>query len=633
MSASPDHMAFPGSPSARLRLSMSPSACTPARSPLAIACFFLCGLVLTIVVPFYVPVQPAVSESYIFGFNNRAAVLVFFAFMAAFGWWMRSRPPRITLSRGATLSRNGVALLFGVPTLLLVLLWWLTRQSGGIDESTYFLDRLQELAHGQAIYRDFEFPYGPLPLYLPLWVAQLSHLSLTDAFYAVWMLQWLLGLWFLWRVVEAVCGGSARKNTILLLLLLTWLPSMLTLGPNYTPLRFWAVPYAVVMLYRRLAGKKPLLSTAVVALLWIVALMFYSTEQSFSFSGATLLMFALFVRPRNRELWLSLLLLGAGTVGMVAYSEHAGFLQAMHAMGSGGYNFPLLPALQLVPLLAMPILGAWVFADGLRHPEEAGVTQYLVATTLIALPAALGRCDTGHLIVNTVGATVVGWSVLAQTQKLWRWAWPTYLVVVLLLPLPITMFNTRRIVTTALKTRYTPERLAAMPTTGLQGRFASMLRQHGSSPQMLARSGVLSELPMPNGEPLMAPFGMPVLVPTLGGPLHMTSGRYLGMEDVTLPRQVEEKIGELRDHPARWLFMPRDFQCREYVPSRRELVLSLLALYVPPVRHDVQMYEPLCTYIRQSYRAADTELPSALAQYELLRPRVQPASSAAPEPR
>ena len=57
------------------------------RAPLAIAVVLLAGAAATLVLPYFVPVAPVISESYLLGFNNQACFVIFVTFALFFSWW------------------------------------------------------------------------------------------------------------------------------------------------------------------------------------------------------------------------------------------------------------------------------------------------------------------------------------------------------------------------------------------------------------------------------------------------------------------------------------------------------------------------------------------------------------------
>ena len=82
------------------------------------------------------------------------------------------------------------------------------------------------------------------------------------------------------------------------------------------------------------------------------------------------------------------------------------------------------------------------------------------------------------------------------------------------------------------------------------------------------------------------------------------TGYYYGLENVFTETQVEEKLSELRSHPAAPLIVPADYGCIPG-PHRKQLLGILSGLYVPPARHPLLITERLCRYLHDGYRRQD----------------------------
>lgn len=65
---------------------MRPDLSLPRRPAISVLLFVAAGLTALFVLPFHVPVAPAISDSYTFGFNNRAALAIFGVFAIAFAY-------------------------------------------------------------------------------------------------------------------------------------------------------------------------------------------------------------------------------------------------------------------------------------------------------------------------------------------------------------------------------------------------------------------------------------------------------------------------------------------------------------------------------------------------------------------
>jgi hypothetical protein len=115
---------------------------------------------------------PASSESYAFGFNNRLCLLLFLGLVTAVaGVTWAGGLEAFGLRKGGepykwrTQARGLFLRVFAVAVVLAALFFWLTYSVGGINDSTYFLDRIHLMERGMRPFHDFEFVYGSGPLY------------------------------------------------------------------------------------------------------------------------------------------------------------------------------------------------------------------------------------------------------------------------------------------------------------------------------------------------------------------------------------------------------------------------------------------------------------------------------------
>jgi hypothetical protein len=197
------------------------------------------ALFLVFWLPYHVPVQPSVSDSYLFGFSNKTFEVLLLLFVAAL----------VISERGLALGLPGRAAslpipqrtLFGVLAVVAAVcavMYFLTRGLSGYDESRYLIDRVRLLAEGRTPYREFEFAYGPLLLYGPLAIARMFGIGIESGYYAFWSLTATLGYYLLYQTINRIDFPCSRKRTIFLVFSLGVMPGLLNTGANYTLLRF-----------------------------------------------------------------------------------------------------------------------------------------------------------------------------------------------------------------------------------------------------------------------------------------------------------------------------------------------------------------------------------------------------------
>ena len=158
------------------------------RTPLQKIFFLLALASLVFLVPYLIPVGQSISLSYVVGFSNRAAVILFVLGTVAFAIFSRGELG-VTTPADRQLP---VSHLVSAMTLTFVLGVLKIRSGFPLGEALFSIDRMQMLASGLRPFRDFEFPYGPLQLYAPFEVARRFHLSLPRGYALWWIVEWVL---------------------------------------------------------------------------------------------------------------------------------------------------------------------------------------------------------------------------------------------------------------------------------------------------------------------------------------------------------------------------------------------------------------------------------------------------------
>lgn len=384
--------------------------------PAARAAILALGAGLVFALPWGVPVRAdVVADSAVFGFSNAAATLGLAATLLALTVAARLEPPRAAHARRAGLVRSPARRGAGERLVILACAgagaglvwgWWRAIPQSWFGESAYFLTRLDMLALGLRPYRDFDYGYGPALLELPWLAHRLSggRLGADTAFVASVAAQHALGVFAAAALLARVCPAPGVRIAILLVVSAAGLN--ITLGPIYALLRFVYAPWAAVVFHapgRRAAA--PLRAAAALALAlggWLL-----SPEVGLATAAALLagiVVPALSGRP--------VALAEAAAVIAAPALFVAGFgtesLATLAAFGGGAFNLPVLPAPYMLALLGLacallPSAGA----EALRGGRAAAATAALAAALALLLPAALGRCDPGHVMANGLALAAV----------------------------------------------------------------------------------------------------------------------------------------------------------------------------------------------------------------------------------
>ena len=372
------------------------------------------GLAAIFFVPYLFAHPDGHSQSYLAHYSNRAALMIFLLFTA--GLAAASDGLGLRLGGGLT-ERAGRGVLFGaigVGLGLTGVVWWLSRQLGAAMETRYFLDRYEQLALGLRLYRDLEFPYGPLMLYPQLGLARVLHVAVGDAHFAVLMVHWVLGLAALWFVCGRLAGSRRAMLALFVLLAGFWLTATVDGAMNYTPLRFLLGPAIALQTFALWQRGTAAWRVFGFALGGFFLLLFFSPEQGIAFALGTLLFFGALVR--SRALVGPLLLFAVGCVVGLRVAFVTGELSSLLSFGGGALDYPLLPAATTITLLVGMMVGGAVAVGAVLRGEARRGEVYLAALTLFSLPAALGRCDPGHLLINGLPLIAIGFCALARVR-------------------------------------------------------------------------------------------------------------------------------------------------------------------------------------------------------------------------
>lgn len=385
--------------------------------------FYGVGLAMVFWIPWHVGgLSPVAGQSYEFGFNNRFACIALGVLLLAY------TAVRIWLLAPAS-QQNFLACLEIEPRILpnfrearteyLVLfltgilvfcghLWWnsflILPYWGG--ELAYFLSRLDLVSMGLQPHADFRFNYGPALLYLPYWLSTFSggELAIEDAY--AWFLaaSFVLGLIMVFVFLRCLQIPKRFRPLVLLLALLMWIA--LTMGLNYSPMRFTLVS-AVLVLFHRLIrvqdeSKASPWKNFLGALVGSAICLWVSPEMGLAcLAGFLGYGFIVFLSGRKGPAF-AILVGGAGALGLVGFGS-PDYFYGVRSFSSGGYNFPIFPnltnlllffcALWVIPGM---LASAWRGHQDVRAPLAAA----LMGAATFLLPAAYGRCDPGHIAIN-----------------------------------------------------------------------------------------------------------------------------------------------------------------------------------------------------------------------------------------
>ncbi len=580
------------------------------RSAVQVSCFLAIGSLLLYTLPYAVPSRSVLSDAYAFGYNTQAGLVLLLLFAAIFGWYSKGfgafLPPVPALSGQREVHRSRVLLLVfcGLAAILCAGIWHVSRPGGSVQEASFFLPQFEQYRMGKHLYADLDFPYGPLMFFPTVWLARVLHLTYTDAYFLTWTCEIVAGIYLLWKVVDLAAGASLRARWIFASHATFFVAIAVAEGLQYTGLRFCASLALAMVVERGYRLGESLRKVFLVASLGCMLLLFFSPEMGIQFFAGTLIYFVLCIRVKKPGLYPALALFASVFFLAVLLAFRIGEFRFLLNMGSGSLNVPLIfNYTTLVPILFVIGTGAVVAAACRRHQTDHPL-MYLVALSLITLPSGMGRCDGGHIMINTVGASIALLAVLSQDKAWFRIARIAYISVSIAGTL-----NVIRNVPTSFHValdRAVVDPPGSPALFGLYSRILTALYGSSRAQQRLMDVRQSYALPtgteLPAGTWLNAPLGPMNSLRSARTDLLIDTGRYPGGL-ITSRSFAQNKIRDIQSGASRLLLLPDYWKklCSAQPSLSRG---ELLAPVIPQLRHQMEPIEPVCRYIELHYQAS-----------------------------
>lgn len=360
------------------------------------------------------PKQQLVSPSYAFGFNNQVSIIAATLLIGAATLYRLTRShadsqlqfcrcERSCVSRVLVASILAVYLLFTI----VIYLWARSMDRYGFEwESSHFLWRLKlSEIYGLHPYRGYQYEYGPLLAYLPIWFhALLRPFGISDEL-SYYLLHWLLDAAGICSIVFVLNELTMRpwcRNVIFCALsAAAFLPYM---GLSGVVLRFTAPFFGVILIYRLandparfrfgrvflgtvIAGALNIGLSAEIGLAYLIGITVYGVLSLPRKVGFSLLSAVMLVSGLSRAL-----LPTSYYVSLFHFSQ-------------GANNLPLLPTSpHLIVYLAgmLWFIPLWL-ASGLSDRKNRALVCAVCCLCMVLMPGALGRCDPPHVLTYGLG--------------------------------------------------------------------------------------------------------------------------------------------------------------------------------------------------------------------------------------
>jgi hypothetical protein len=586
-------------------------------------------------IPYHFAVSPNFSESYLFGYNNRVgmAIIAFgLVLLAIFGPQLNRQQPK----PGKPLTRStlykALAISFGVSTLF----YLFTRELDGFNESIYLIDRVQMLLDGRAPYKQFEFAYGALFLYIPAWIARVFHLSASDGYGIFFVLSAVLGTWLLYFVVDNIDEPPGKQRIIFLLFWYFATAALPTIGTNGSMLRFILPSFFGIVLYKRM-HRTPgpgnlLLPIPIYALLLAV-----SPEFGVAFAIGIATYMLLFGRLRIAANLVAFITMLVSMSALTSLAARFGVFTTLEVFRTGGLNFPMMPAPHMLLLYTFAGVAACYAGQRLRQRQPSALLV-LIFISAFSLVGALGRCDPFHTLMDPIGILIAASFLISDLPSLRRFMLPVAIFVYAIFPLAVSVpYNGTNFVKAALPLYLSHE--ASEQTTGFDRRLIARMSRT-MSPELAAEKfaalkhfaqhkGAI-DVPALFGQPENTVFAVPFgFAPSHFGLYHSSAldeGYYSETINIATAAGIDRVIGELASHPERPLLMlpGRERNCSgDAATAQNYLRQTFLYPYSARIRHSESIGEPLCVYIQKHFFRIGAATPERF-DYELWQRIEQP---------
>lgn len=391
--------------------------------------------ILVFTVPFHFPPDKRLqSASYVFGYNNRIAIIILgcaiVLLTAINATWRAPRselPIRWSAVRRPERSLGAACIALACWYLFVTAaIYFLVARRAGfykLDwESSVFIWhlRLVDVYHLRP-YLDFRAEYGPALVYLPYWFFQaVKHFGIADepSYYA---LHYLLNTTGLVGIAVFIALAKVRLlNKCVAFALLGISAFQPQMGLNELSLRYLSPYFGLLVLHLGVSssrsGKAALAGIAAAFACGVTACL--SPEIWVAYMVATAAYALMLLKDeRKSALAIATALVGSAILALAFLPQ--GYFQTFSTFSAGANNLPILPVphillyLGIVLILVPRLLAPRLAASG--APESLLCALGLLSLAL--MPGALGRCDPLHTFSYGLGILMLAFLAIARAGQ------------------------------------------------------------------------------------------------------------------------------------------------------------------------------------------------------------------------
>lgn len=575
--------------------------------------------------PFYIkPFEIIVSPSCDYGFNNNIAILsiMFFMFLISsllykykFNDTAAHKPFFMNIrDTGQGISVKHLFAIIICYAIAIYLLYFLTGDLKRYGESSYYFDKIDRILIGQIPYLDFEYAYGPLFLYLPVFLFRFLKplIDIKASYYIVYTFLTLLGLYFIFYLINRSNLTKRQKLTTFYLITIPGYP--LAMGFNCTFFRFLS-PYISIFLLNNLVTSDKINNRKLFIIILSIALLFINVSISPEIGLVfliSLLLYLILLTIFYRKDFIFILLFFIFFSTLITFIVPRDFILIAKALIKGGFNFPVVPSPSiLLYLVSLFLIVPIQIARYVRYKTQH-LVPVLLFISILMIPAALGMCDTAHVFNNGIGLFLLSFIYAAHISKL---AFRIYSIVFLIVFCLVMNFakvnyykeDLMKIIFNKVELYY-PSREKLIDVVYNVCKITGMDKadvKNKIEGYFLSNDIIFSHK-LDKYEKIAAPFN-----------IHEKIYRYLldnnkyvpeyynDLSNVFIMEQVQIKLSQLKDNLHKIILIKDTDLNYNCDPMDWRKTISLLCLYSfnrKPIRNTRQLYLPLFNYIRKNYR-------------------------------
>jgi hypothetical protein len=608
--------------------------------PLFLA-YVLCSLAAVFYLPYLVPMHPTASDSYLFGYNNHAGVVLLLLLVTIGSIWTEGLNLKLP-STGASKSVSRTTLAWSLLAVLLgcAVMYMLAARFGGTYETGYEMDRGWMLSIGKVPYVDFEWPFGVAFLYGPLLLRNRLPINLVQAYYLFWLLNWLLGTLLLYAVINMVDYPTNSKRSIFLLLYSGGFFSIIFMGTHYTFLRYTCPLFFILVVHKvfKSVGDRSRVYAALLAIAFTIILLLISPEIAIAHAFACVCIFLRFTPRWNAGSLATFIGLLLAFAALLSGALKLHVLDTVMASGGGADSFPILLSPHILLFsVAVFCCACYVFRSFAERCIQDN-TIGLVAFSIPMIAAALGRCDPFHTFWNGEGIYVASMFYLSGYKVVWRWYKAAFVVILVILPLRFVLPIVQKAIVDSITNTGTDPTLVSRSLIYLRREYISTFAspaekarwqsKHTNSAKIIPDKIDLAVLYPTSHEEFLAPLGYK---PNGTGTYlsnEIDYGHFEAFENANTVVTTRTKLAEIENHPEKALLLPGGFEifCMANVPVERHLISLLFSFpYFGKIVHPESVHQPVCSYILDHYKLETAPAPQNFNYGLWVRKSTQPS--------